>query len=82
MLEFWEQWEAANIRRYWQPYRPYREICRASLDETFHHFGIYAQHDVAALQVLCHFAHLDVDLVADRLHALDHSRSGTVDAGG
>src|SRR5207237_5046679 len=27
VLEFWEHWEAANIRRYWPPYRPYREIC-------------------------------------------------------
>ena len=39
-LEFWEHWEAANIRGYWQAYRPYREICRASLDETFRHFGL------------------------------------------
>src|SRR5205809_3175529 len=40
-LEFWEHWEAANIRGYWQAYRPYREICRASLDETFRHFGLH-----------------------------------------
>src|SRR5262249_12310544 len=39
-MEFWERWEAANIRRYWQPYRAYREICRDSLAETFAHFGI------------------------------------------
>ena len=39
-LEFWEHWEAANIRRYWLPYRPYREICRASLEETFRRFGV------------------------------------------
>ena len=39
-LEFWERWEAANIRRYWQPYRSYREICRDSLAEAFAHFGI------------------------------------------
>jgi 2-haloacid dehalogenase len=39
-LEFWERWEAANIRRYWQPYRPYRQICRESLAETFDHFGL------------------------------------------
>src|SRR5882762_1800890 len=45
-LEFWEHWEAANIRRYWQPYRPYREICRASLDETFHHFGLRGDPDL------------------------------------
>lgn len=36
-LELWEQWEKANIRRYWdQPYHSYREICRASLNEVFH----------------------------------------------
>ena len=35
-LELWEQWEKANIRRYWdRPYRSYREICRASLQEVF-----------------------------------------------
>ena len=39
-LEFWERWEAANIRRYWQPYRRYREICRDSLADTFAHFGL------------------------------------------
>ena len=39
-LEFWDHWEAANIRRYWLPYRPYREICRASLEETFRRFGV------------------------------------------
>jgi 2-haloacid dehalogenase len=44
--EFWEQWEAANIRRYWFPYRPYREICRASLEETFRRFGIRGDADL------------------------------------
>lgn len=39
-LEFWERWETANIRRYWQPYRPYREICRASLSETLREFEL------------------------------------------
>jgi len=46
VLEFWEQWEAANIRRYWAPYRPYREICRASLEETFRRFGIRGDGDL------------------------------------
>jgi len=46
VLEFWEQWEAANIRRYWFPYRPYREICRASLEETFRRFGIRGDPDL------------------------------------
>jgi 2-haloacid dehalogenase len=39
-LEFWEHWEAANIRRYRAPYTPYRDICRESLAETFQHFGV------------------------------------------
>jgi 2-haloacid dehalogenase len=39
-LQFWEHWEAANIRRYRAPYAPYREICRASLEETFQQFGV------------------------------------------
>jgi 2-haloacid dehalogenase len=45
-LEFWEHWESANIRHYWQPYRPYREICRLSLEATFHHFGLHADPDL------------------------------------
>lgn len=39
-LEFWEYWEEANVRRYWAPYQRYRSICRASLEETFDHFGL------------------------------------------
>lgn len=39
-LGFWEHWEAANIRRYRQPYRRYRDICRESLAETFDHFEL------------------------------------------
>jgi 2-haloalkanoic acid dehalogenase type II len=38
---FWEYWEHRNIAHYWKPYRPYREICAASLDEAFAHFGIH-----------------------------------------
>jgi 2-haloacid dehalogenase len=35
-LELWEQWERANIRRYWdRPYQSYRDICRNSLQEVF-----------------------------------------------
>ena len=45
-LEFWEHWEAANIRRYWQPYRPYRDICRDSLDESFRHFKVRGDPDL------------------------------------
>jgi 2-haloacid dehalogenase len=37
---FWESWEERNIRAYWGPYRPYKEICRDSLAATFEAFGI------------------------------------------
>jgi len=71
-LEFWERWEAANIRRYWQPYRPYREICRASLDETFRAFGVRASPDLIhhyfeAFPAFPRFA--DVDAVLEELAA-------------
>jgi len=36
----WEHWEARNIARYWEPYRSYREICAASLAESFAHFKL------------------------------------------
>jgi 2-haloacid dehalogenase len=69
-LEFWEHWEAANIRGYWQAYRPYREICRASLDETFRHFGVRGdpgliRHYFDAFQDFPRFP--DVDEVLDGL---------------
>jgi len=69
-LEFWEHWEAANIRRYWQPYRSYREICRASLGETLAHFGLNGdagliQHYFDAFSGFVRFP--DVDDVLDRL---------------
>ena len=38
--DFWEFWEERNIAHYWEPYRPYKEICELSLDETFAHFGL------------------------------------------
>lgn len=37
---FWEYWEERNIAHYWQPWRPYKQICGDSLAETFAHFGI------------------------------------------
>ena len=37
---FWEHWEERNIAHYWEPYRPYKDICELSLAETFAHFGI------------------------------------------
>jgi 2-haloacid dehalogenase len=38
--DFWECWEEQNIKRYWEPYKSYREICQASLAATFTRFGI------------------------------------------
>ena len=38
--DFWEYWEERNIAHYWEPYRPYKEICELSLGEAFAHFGI------------------------------------------
>src|SRR2546422_2558919 len=69
-LEFWEHWEAANIRGYWQAYRPYREICRASLDETFRHFGLRGDPGLIRLyfDAFPAFPRFpDVDEVLDRL---------------
>jgi 2-haloacid dehalogenase len=77
--DFWEQWEAANIRRYWHPYRPYREICRASLDETFRAFGVRGDPDLIhhyfdAFPRFARFA--DVDATLDRLR--DRARLAVV----
>jgi len=69
-LEFWERWETANVRRYWQPYRSYREICRDSLAETFADFGVSGdagliQKYFDAFPTFSRFG--DVDGVLDRL---------------
>lgn len=37
---FWETWEESNIKSYWAPYLPYKQICRASLASTFEAFCI------------------------------------------
>lgn len=37
---FWEHWEERNIAHYWEPWRPYKEICALSLAETFAHYGL------------------------------------------
>jgi 2-haloacid dehalogenase len=37
---FWEYWEERNISRYWEIYRPYKEICALSLGEAFARFGV------------------------------------------
>lgn len=70
MVEFWEQWETANIRHYWRPYRPYRDICRASLDETFRRFGVRGDPDSIRhyFEAFAGFRRFpDVDETLDRL---------------
>lgn len=37
---FWEHWEERNIAHYWEPWRPYKDICALSLAETFEHYGL------------------------------------------
>lgn len=37
---FWEYWEETNIEAYWDPYRPYRDICKASLASAFEAFDL------------------------------------------
>ncbi len=46
--DFWEHWEARNIAHYWEPWQPYKAICRLSLAETFAHFGVAG--DPASIQ--------------------------------
>lgn len=48
---FWEHWEERNIAHYWEPYRPYKEICALSLAETFAHYGL----DAPASQISRYF---------------------------
>jgi len=70
VLEFWEQWEAANIRRYRQPYQPYRQICRASLQETFERFAVRGDPDLIDhyFDAFVRFRRFpDVDEALDRL---------------
>lgn len=45
---FWEAWEERNIAGYWGPYRPYKEICRQSLADTFAAFGAKGDPDSIA----------------------------------
>ncbi len=73
-LDVGDQWEAANIRRYRQPYRSYKTICRESLAETFARFGVRGnpaliRHYFDAYPSFPRFP--DVDAVLDRL-ARDH----------
>ena len=68
-LELWEQWERANIRRYWsRPYQSYREICRASLQEVFRTLNVAGDPDAIQFyfDAFAHFERFpDVDDVLD-----------------
>src|SRR5712691_5672044 len=69
-MEFQDHWELANIRRYAEPYRSYKAICRDSLAETFAHFGLCG--DPALIRIYFDaypsFVRFpDVDAVLDRL---------------
>jgi len=69
-MAFQDHWELANIRRYRDPYRSYKAICRDSLAEAFAHFGLTA--DPALIQryfdAYPSFRRFpDVDPVLDRL---------------
>jgi 2-haloacid dehalogenase len=70
-LELWEQWERANIRRYWnRPYQSYREICHASLEEVFRALDIAGDPDSIQLyfDAFAHFERFpDVDEVLNAL---------------
>src|SRR5579859_6292816 len=50
--------------------------------QRLYHFWIHAQQDVVTFEVPRHLTHLYINLITDRLHALDHSRSGTINARG
>jgi len=71
-MELQDYWELANIRRYAEPYRSYKAICRDSLAETFAHFGLRG--DPALIRIYFDaypsFVRFpDVDAVLDRLAA-------------
>jgi 2-haloacid dehalogenase len=69
-LQFWEHWEHGNMRRYWEPYRPYREICRLSLAASFRHFELDGDPALIELyfDAFAGFTRFpDVDAVLDRL---------------
>ena len=71
-MEFQDRWELANIRRYREPYRSYKAICRDSLAEAFGHFGVRGdpaliRHYFDAYPTFRRFP--DVDATLDRLAA-------------
>jgi 2-haloacid dehalogenase len=46
VADLWEHWEERNIAHYWEPYRPYRDICTLSLRETLAHFRLPPRADL------------------------------------
>jgi len=39
-MDVYSFWERRNIAHYMEPYRSYKDVCRLSLSEAFHHFGV------------------------------------------
>jgi 2-haloacid dehalogenase len=65
---FWEAWEERNIKAYWEPYRPYMEICRESLAATFEAFGVKGRPET----ISCYFdAFPRFELYPDVVDTLD-----------
>jgi 2-haloacid dehalogenase len=65
---FWEAWEEHNIKAYWEPYRPYKDICRDSLAATFEAFGVRGRPET----ISCYFdAFPRFELYPDIVDTLD-----------
>jgi len=65
---FWEAWEERNIKAYWEPYRPYKDICRDSLAATFEAFGLQGRPET----ISCYFdAFPGIELYPDVVDTLD-----------
>jgi 2-haloalkanoic acid dehalogenase type II len=65
---FWEHWEERNIAHYWEPWRPYKDICALSLQESFEAFRVNG--DPALIQRYFD-AFASFELYPDVLPALD-----------
>jgi 2-haloacid dehalogenase len=66
---FWEAWEERNIAAYWGAYRPYKQICRQSLADTFEGFELYEDVEATLAELARHFrlavvSNIDDDLLA------------------
>src|ERR1043165_9905952 len=65
---FWEVWEEHNIKAYWRPWRPYKNICEESLAAAFEAFGVNGRPDT----ISCYFAAFTgFELYPDVVETLD-----------